>query len=490
MKRRFAVALLVAALLIGGRELAAQRADGFALPPDHRAVEAVRRLQTLGFLPGSLDLGRRGYTVREIGALLREAGEKGGPASAAAGILASFEAEFPAVDSTSWRPWVELFVEGSFASDSHDPGFFVRRQWTEAPVRPAGHGSQVGTDAWLRIGSRTVAAVGGVLADTGGPRLRSAYLHHDAGPWSLWAGRRSMALGMRGPHTQILAEVPIDGIGIRRGGPVRPPGVLRFLGPITGEAFFGRPHGDSGDYADPLFWGARFTLSPHRAVTLGFNRVTLFGGDGNEPITPKNVLLMIAGYSSFYGKNTSFENSLASADVAVLTRFAGTPLVLSGEWAFEDASFAFAHVPGLSGRAELPSLPGAPRWSAALSHTWMDRSCCGYPSWYHHMDFGAGWVLDRQPLGHPLGGHGRETRIELERDPLLHRVGVGISGARRFRGHQNIYAPSWKGGSWALGVELGVRASRRSRLGVEARLEAGDAGWRTHRTDVFATFRP
>jgi hypothetical protein len=488
LKRRAAIAGIVAALAalltfaVGPG--ATQDPDGFLLSADHPAVEMVRRLEGLGYLSRQLDLGRRSYTAPEIRELLAEAAA-GSESSAAGEALSRFNRLHGPANSR-FRPWVSLSMAGASASADHHPGYFLHRQWRDPLERPAADSVLLRASAWLPLGPRTIVSLSTDHVGETDVSVRSAYVHQTLGGWSLWGGRYPVALGMRGRETQLLGAARIDGASIRRGEPLHPGDALRRIGPVTGELFFGRPVGDIGSYRDPFLTGARIALRPRRNVTLGLNRVTLFGGEGNdEPITPKNLVLMLIGFTSYFGKDTSFENSLASADLTVLTSIAETPLVLSAEWAFEDFGLSFLVVPGITLGAELPEVAALRDWSASLRHTRMTRSCCGYPSWYHHMDFGAGWVLDRQPLGHPLGGHGSETRFSATRSPLLDGVGVELSAGRRVRGRQNIYAPTLTGESWLAdaGVEIGLSGTLR--VGFSGAVELRRSGSDTHRGVVY-----
>jgi hypothetical protein len=442
-------------------------------------------MEALGHLRQGADLGRRVYTRSELRDLLREAASAPGTPPETRKALSRFGALHPRADSVL-RPRVGLSLIAASTSPRHDPGYFLRRQWRDPVQRPGASSVRIGANAWVPLGARTVASLTTAHGAGSDLSVEGAYLHRSLGSWNLWGGRHPVALGMRGPETQLLAGARIDGASVRRARPLHLPGPLRRVGAVTGEAFFGRPVGDIGSYRDPFLSGARVAFRPSHALTIGLNRVSLFGGEGNEAITPKNVMLMLMGFTSYFGKDTSFENSLASADLTLITRVARTPLVLSGEWAFEDVGFSFLLVPGISLRAELPSVPALPDWSAAASHTRMARSCCGYPSWYHHMDFGAGWVLDRQPLGHPLGGHGDETRISAARSPLLGGVGVALGAGRRVRGRQNIYAPTLIGESWVFDAALEVGVSGRIRLGVAGAAEIGGPGGATHGLGGFA----
>ena len=89
--------------------------------------------------------------------------------------------------------------------------------------------------------------------------------------------------------------------------------------------------------------------------------------------------------------------------------------------------------------------------------------------------------LDREPIGHPLGGDGTEWLLYGRLDDAAHRFRVDARAFARDRGRFNIYSPSREGKSvgGALGAEY--RLTRSLELQAAATLEHGDAdsGWTT-----------
>src|SRR6185503_3358016 len=114
----------------------------------------------------------------------------------------------------------------------------------------------------------------------------------------------------------------------------------------------------NGPVEHPWFLASRVTVAPHPDVAIGFNRAAIFGGTDELSITPWRVFLMLIGRPDYPGKDSDFENQVASVDLLWRTHVSDVPLAIHGEWGTDDTGFAFWHVPGLSGGVELLRVPG------------------------------------------------------------------------------------------------------------------------------------
>jgi hypothetical protein len=451
----------------------AQEPGEFLVSPDEPAVQELRRQDALGHLPPGIDLGRRTYAAPEVDSLLHRAAASANDSSA----VAAFHAEHPGVHATtSGVVAAQLGLSYEGGGESRYPGYYdADERWVEPSSKPAYRSAGLQGGLWARLGSRTDLAVR-ARAD-GEPRLDALYASHRRGGWSAWVGRREVGIGSRSYSSLVQSRLRLDGLGVRRtrAGPL--PWILRRLGPAAGEGYLARA-GPSGPHRGLLLWGARVSLHPAERVTIGLNRATLFGGSGNDPITPANVLLMLAGFTDYLGKSTTFENTVASVDVTLRARLGDVPFVATGEWGSDDFGLAFVHVPALVGRIELPRLPEAPGLGASLSQIWIAHSCCGYPPWYRHLTLSDGWTLRGEVVGHALGGQGSETRLELGGYALPGGTRVAASVARRVRGEENLFASAWRGVGWA--ADLGASWRTPGGAFVEGRLagERGGPGWR------------
>ena len=106
----------------------------------------------------------------------------------------------------------------------------------------------------------------------------------------------------------------MDGVGIdlERS---RPLPLLGFLGPVKASVAL-RANGAERARAPPLV-----LCRPRRLHSFPGSsdrpepRAVLFGGEGNtEETNPGNLLLMLAGFTGQLGKDSGFENQVASAD--------------------------------------------------------------------------------------------------------------------------------------------------------------------------------
>jgi hypothetical protein len=291
------------------------------------------------------------------------------------------------------------------------------------------------------------------------------------GPAALTGGRGRVGYSNGyGGGVVLAGGVPLDGVELESWRPVRGPGVLRYLGPITYDLFFGKIPGDRHP-GDPYFWGARGTIQPHPRMTFTVQRAALFGGEGSDkPVTAANVLRMLIGRvvgGSFEDQIVSMSGRFRLPTESVL------PLVLYADVGSEDAAGAFRKVPGLLAGLESAALPGAPWLSLGVEGSVFAHSCCGNPPWYRHYAFPGAWALEDRPLGHRLGGQGSEVLVHGRADLLDSRLRIGGEAFRRRRSGENLYVPGREGGSLGAGGEVTWRFSPIAELSAGGNLEDG-----------------
>jgi hypothetical protein len=73
------------------------------------------------------------------------------------------------------------------------------------------------------------------------------------------------------------------------------------------------------------------------------------------------------------------------------------------------------------------------------------------------------------PLGHPLGGHGREWLLAA--DVATERMLTHVSAAWRTRGHENLYAPTRTGRAFAWHVAADAIVRRHVSITLDLRSE-------------------
>jgi Capsule assembly protein Wzi len=102
-----------------------------------------------------------------------------------------------------------------------------------------------------------------------------------------------------------------------------------------------------------------------------------------------------------------------------------------------------------------------------LEHAYFKKpcgSCDRYATWYRHYIYKDGWTLDREPIGHPLGGNGDETLLYARWDDPRRPLRLEARTFVRVRGRFNIYSPAREGHS--TGGELSAVYRTRTNLDV------------------------
>lgn len=488
-------ALVVAlALVAPAAPVAAQRiaAEPY-VSADHWSRHALQRLAGLGLIDAQAGLDAWPLRRDEVRALLERAAApepepaREGVAAAPAvarDALAAFEAEQP-------RPG----VAPAAASARLRTGWAGERGALRGGTSVRGAGG-----AWEYPGPVAVAAergaLGGASLDAaagtfgvaasasfaGSASLEEAYGTVRLGALDMWAGRRSLGFGAtRGGSAVLGPPHRADALGVRTAQAVR----LPLLGSVRGALFVSRL-ARSGAVERPWFTAATLRFAPSRDVTIGLHRATLFGGaDNPEPLSPRNLAWMLFGLTGQFGKDSGFENQVASVD-AWARLDVGVPLVVYGEVGADDVGFTFWKTASLVAGAELPSLPFARALSVGIEHAHFPPSCCGHPPWYRHGDLGEGWTDEGRPLGHPLGGAGSEWTLDA--GVLARTVQAEGRLSLRRRGDENLFAPARAGRSLGGSLELTIPVAAGVRLRGSGAGEAGD-GWSAWSIRVGADWR-
>jgi hypothetical protein len=462
------------------------------LDPYHWAVEAAWRLEALGLVSGFLP-AQRAAPRAAVARALREAAERA-PVEApelaglAAGLARRFAEEFPD-DAPKRRLAGGAALLGSSAGTGYvsragylNPavGSFDRREY---PVPQPGQ-----DDPFLA--ASVAASLGGAVAAVADARLLPDGV--DPVRWDVAAGWGAVGLSVgrwpvgygqaAGGGLILSGAAALERLELQTTRPVTLPAFLRWLGPTSFNTFVTRLDEDRHP-GDPYFWGMRGAIRPHPRLTVAINRAAMFGGDSiSTPVTAGNVARMFIGILS-----KDFENQAVSAEFRYRVPVEQVlPLTLYLEWGAEDASGAWWTVPGILAGALVPAVPGAPNVALGAEYTTFSVHCCGNPPWYFHGAFPGGWVKDDVPLGHPLGGEGRELlgfgRADLL-DARLRLRGRAFLRERRDEGYWNmpqragnLFSPTRTGRSAGGAVDLAWRLSPYSELRLAAAREAGD-GW-------------
>ncbi|GMV05517.1 MAG: hypothetical protein AMXMBFR53_17950 [Gemmatimonadota bacterium] len=311
-------------------------------------------------------------------------------------------------------------------------------------------------------GMRVVGAWGGsgwragadVLVDPRGAMIRALGVAVRTPSVTVYAGALPLRTGPTCQDGLVLGGKggPAGGVEVGTRGGIRVP----FLGRVHVGAQVGTLAEAGPENRRPFFHALRVELEPHPDLGLGLQRAAVFGGSASAiPVTPRTVGLMLLGLTDTRGKDSDFENQVASVDARWRTRFLGRPALLTVEAAADDSGWAFLRVPGTR-------VTGSVRWGPhALGWTGFEWARLSgptgrYPPWYRHGALAWGWTDRGTPLGSPLGGEGTLLAATWSVEAPGLSVRLALGGASRGRANL-LAAPDGDAAVWASGS---VRARR------------------------------
>lgn len=449
-------ALLALLVLAAGSAAAGEAPRDVAspsLPWNHWAVRAVERLDALGLVADWLP-AQREVPLIAVALALDEADQRAPtewPAMSA--LVAAWNGRLHDEWPGAFLPPYELRFLGGQASAS----FVARDRSGTATTSGLNPGALVqlapSTQGELEI--LAAAAAGPHLAALAAPRLAGSDLNLSrdemvlgAGAWRLSVGQAPVRYGYAESGAVIFSgRAPLDRIEISTARPVRLPWVLSALGPFSAHGFVAWLHEPRHPY-HPFLGGLRFQLRPHPRLALSVQRGVMFGGSRWGDHDLGSVLGTIIG-----ARNGSENNVLSVAARWNLPTDAWLPVTLYGEWGGDDNGGAWFQVPGMVFGLSLPALPGLPEVSAGFELSYFGRLYRRDITWYAHGNYFGGWAIGQTPLGHALGGNGREYRWYASADLLEARLDLHGAAFIRERFSGNLYAPDWIGLSRGFEVE-------------------------------------
>lgn len=462
------------------------------LPRDHWAVEAARRLDDLGLAPGYLP--PQMLVPRHLVAhAFAEAVERsdGVAADLAALILAwrtRFVEEFPEFEratgagpSDSAHPAPALRYGGTVGGGAAvergvaSPGLYeFEPARTGATPVPDAAGAFLAADLEVAHGTALAAQAAGSLGLDGFELDRGEAIVG----WRalrLSVGREAVGYGPgTGGGVVLGGEHPLDRVELSTAEPVG----LGVFGPAAFQLFAGRLP-EPRHPGHPWLAGAAATLRPVDRVTLSIQRALMMAGDSaGGPLQPGDFV------PAFFGQNVEeVDQVLSVAGRVRLPTESVLPLTVYCEWGAEDSAGAPFDAPGLICGGDVPALPFAPGLALGLEHAQLGARPVNGPPWYRHSRFPGGWALDEGPLGHPLGGEGRQWLAHAALSTLEGLLDLDVRGFRRMRTGENLYLPGRAGRSHGGSVSVFWHVLPVIDLAGRVHHERGD-GWSETRAET------
>lgn len=479
---------LVAGLLAVAQASAGQTpgtgATSPLLPPRHWAVDAAARVEAMGLAPGYLP-AQAAVPRTLVAAALREAAERVKSENPAwslliEGWLSRLVEEFPDLgDRASPGGGIRLLgskaaVGGQFSRGTAGPGtHLLPEERTGATALPDRTGVRSGLD--LAIGLGTTGAVwirpavgsDGFTIDGAEAVLRWGSLRASI-------GRAEVGWGTGVGGGTILGGAQLDRVELSTVAPLRLPGPLGLLGPFAIHTFVSRLPEDRHP-GGPVLMGTTASARPHPRFTISAHRALMVGGTAVEQKMGVDEII-----PALIGKNVPGADQIASTSLSLrIPTEAWIPFSVYCEWGAEDSAGAPFESPGLICGGVSPALPGAPGVSAGIEHAQFGAAPVNGPPWYRHLNFPGGWALDEAPLGHPLGGEGKQWLLHSNLSGFESRLEVEVRAFRRERRGDNLFMPGRPGESTGFSASARWRYTPRAEVLLSSSIERG-AGWREH----------
>jgi capsule assembly protein Wzi/PAP2 superfamily protein len=183
---------------------------------------------------------------------------------------------------------------GSFDATAGPLLIYVRAEYQHAPPAPAF--SDGVRDVIAHADGVPLAEVpSGAIPTTNDVQLLDSYVGVDIHNWQLLAGRQSLSWAP-GPDSMMWSDNIAPPVMVRLVNP-EPfflPGILRRLGPVRMDQFFGRLDGHPY-IPNPFVFGQKINLRLFPFLELGFGRRSMIGGTGGNPLNAVNFV------RSFFG---------------------------------------------------------------------------------------------------------------------------------------------------------------------------------------------
>jgi membrane-associated phospholipid phosphatase len=186
---------------------------------------------------------------------------------------------------------------GSFDASAGPLTIYVRAEYQHAPAAPAF--SDAARIAMAHADGVPVAELPRDAAGaTNQTQLLDSYLGVNIHNFQLAVGRQSLSWAP-GPASMLWSDniEPVTMIRLVNPEPFVLPGLLRHLGPVRVDQFFGRL--DGRPYVpNPFVYGQKINLKPFAFLEFGFGRRSMIGGTGGDPLTTGNFIHNFLGMAT------------------------------------------------------------------------------------------------------------------------------------------------------------------------------------------------
>jgi membrane-associated phospholipid phosphatase len=198
---------------------------------------------------------------------------------------------------------------GSFSASAGPLVVYVRAEYQHAPAAPAPSSALLAIIAQADRVPLSQVPTGPEVPGIDRPELLDAYAAVNIQNWELILGRQSLNWGP-GEGAMLWSDniQPVNMVRVVNPEPYSLPGLLRHLGPVRLDQFFGRLDGHAY-VRRPFEYGQKINLKPFSFLELGFGRRATLGGTGSgalcavdhicgDPLTLGNLLHSYLGLTT------------------------------------------------------------------------------------------------------------------------------------------------------------------------------------------------
>lgn len=185
--------------------------------------------------------------------------------------------------------------------------YFVRGEYQHAPSAPA---SSLSVRQAVANVDGTPLQPGVTVPEANEFRLLEAYASMSFGGHVVSLGKQSVWWSPNYGDAMLMSNnaEPFYALHISRAIPLKLPSILKVLGPVRYDGFFGRLEGHQFP-PRPFIHGEKFSFKPTENLELGFSRTAVFAGEGVTPLTFGNFWESFTSTTSSTGAGIGLRHS-------------------------------------------------------------------------------------------------------------------------------------------------------------------------------------